>query len=57
VTLHNSVATSVGGDEVPGRGKGGDDTVGQMQILTGPKNEENSHGRFSCYKMDGEDLK
>jgi hypothetical protein len=41
--------TSAGGDVPPGKGKGGDD-VWANQNLTGPKNKENSHGRFSCYK-------
>jgi hypothetical protein len=57
VTRCGGVATLVGGEAAPERGKGRDDSSWVNTNLTGPKNEENPHGRFSCYKMDGEDLK
>jgi hypothetical protein len=50
VTRHSGVATSIGGEAAPGRGKGGDDVSWIDANLTEPKNEENSRGRFSCYK-------
>jgi hypothetical protein len=48
---------SAGGEVTSGKGKEGDDTSQAQANLTGPKNEENPRGRFSCYKMDSEDLK
>jgi hypothetical protein len=45
VTWCSSVVTSVGGDAAQGRGKGGDDTSWADANLTGPKNEENTHGQ------------
>jgi hypothetical protein len=44
------VATSVGGEVTPGRGKRGDDASWANVDLIGPKNEESSRDRFSCYK-------
>jgi hypothetical protein len=41
---------SAGGDVSLGRGKGGDDTSWTDVNFIGPKNEETSHDRFSCYK-------
>jgi hypothetical protein len=41
---------SAKGEAAPGRGKGQDDVGWVDANLTGPKNEENSHGRFSCFK-------
>jgi hypothetical protein len=42
---------NVGGGEVtPRRGKGGDDISWADANLTGPRTEENSSSRFSCYK-------
>jgi hypothetical protein len=41
---------SARGEGAPGRGKGGDDTYCADTNLTRPKNEENSCGRFNCYK-------
>jgi hypothetical protein len=34
----------------PGKEKGGDDVSWADVNLIEPKNIENSHGRFSCYK-------
>jgi hypothetical protein len=42
--------TSVRGEAAPKRGKGGNDTSWAGVNFTGPKNNENSHGRFSWYK-------
>jgi hypothetical protein len=50
VTRCGSVTMSIGGEVAPGRGKGGDDASWADANLTGPKNKENSHGQFSCYK-------
>jgi hypothetical protein len=50
VTWRGSVATSVRGEAAPEMGKGGDDTSWDDANFTGPKNKENSHGRFNCYK-------
>jgi hypothetical protein len=41
---------SVGGEAAQGRGKGGDGASWTDAYFTGLKNEENSCGRFSCYK-------
>jgi hypothetical protein len=49
VTRHSSVMTSTGGDATSGRGNGGNDVSWADANLTGPKNEENSRGRFSWY--------
>jgi hypothetical protein len=43
------VMTSTGGEVAPGREKGVDDASFADANLTGPKNEENPHGRFGCY--------
>jgi hypothetical protein len=43
-------ATLAGGETAPQRGKGGDDASWADVNLTGPKNKENPHGRFSYYK-------
>jgi hypothetical protein len=45
-----SIVMSTRGEVAPGREKGGDDTSWTDANLNGPKNEENSHGRFSWYK-------
>jgi hypothetical protein len=37
-------------EAAPERGKGGGDASWADTKLTGPKNEENQHGRFICYK-------
>jgi hypothetical protein len=50
VTRRGGVATSIGGEVTPGRGKGGDEVSWTDANLTGSKNKENSHGQFSCYK-------
>jgi hypothetical protein len=50
VAWREGVATSARGDETPGRGKRGDDGSWADTNPTGPKNEENSCGQFSCYK-------
>jgi hypothetical protein len=44
------VAMSAEGEAAPGGGNGGDNVSWADVILTGSKNEENSRGRFSCYK-------
>jgi hypothetical protein len=44
VTQRGGVATSVGGEVAPGRGKRGDDASWADTNLTGPKNEENQRG-------------
>jgi hypothetical protein len=41
---------SAGGEVAPRRGKRGDDISWADVNLTGPKNKENSHGRFNWYK-------
>jgi hypothetical protein len=46
----DGMATSVGGEVASGRGKGGDDTSSANVNLPVPKNEEDTRGRFSCYK-------
>jgi hypothetical protein len=50
MTRRGDVATSVGGEAAPGRGKGGDNASWVGANLTGSKNKENSCGQFSCYK-------
>jgi hypothetical protein len=51
------MTTSVGGEALPGREKGGDDANWIDTNLTGPKNDKNSRGQFNCYiQMDGKDL-
>jgi hypothetical protein len=50
VTRRHGVAMSIGGLAAPGRGKGGNDTSLADVDLTMLKNNENSPGRFSCYK-------
>jgi hypothetical protein len=50
VTRRNGMATSAGGEVTPMMGKEGDDASWADMNLTGPKNKENSHPRFSCYK-------
>jgi hypothetical protein len=37
-------------EAAPERGKRGGDASWADTKLTGPKNEENQHGRFICYK-------
>jgi hypothetical protein len=44
------VTTLVRGEAASGRGKGEDDTSCANVDLTGLKNEEDPHGRFSWYK-------
>jgi hypothetical protein len=44
------MTTSARGKTAPGRKKGGNDVSWADMNLTVPKNEENSCGRFSCYK-------
>jgi hypothetical protein len=51
-----SVVISVGREATLGREKGGDDTSWADVNLIGLKNEKNPHGRFSRYKMNGENL-
>jgi hypothetical protein len=46
----HGVATSVGGEVAPGRGKRGYDASWANVDLIGPKNEESPRDRFSCYK-------
>jgi hypothetical protein len=48
--MKHCMATSAGGEVAPGRRKGGDDGSCADANLTGPKNKENSGGRFSCFK-------
>jgi hypothetical protein len=50
VTRCGGMTTSVGGEVAPGRGKGEDNVSWANANLTGPKNEENSRSRFSCFK-------
>jgi hypothetical protein len=50
VTRHGGMVTSTGGEAVAGREKGGNDVNWADVNLTVPKNKENLHGRFSCYK-------
>jgi hypothetical protein len=50
VTWRGGVTTSVGEEVALGRGKGGDNASCADVNLTGPKNEENSCGRFNWYK-------
>jgi hypothetical protein len=50
VTWYNGVMTSAGGEAAPRRGKGGNNASWADVNLTGPKNEENQHDRFSWYK-------
>jgi hypothetical protein len=50
MTQHDGVATSARREATSGRGKGRDDASWVDANHTGPKNEENPRGRFSCYK-------
>jgi hypothetical protein len=50
MTQYSGMAMSSGGEAVPVREKGGDDVSWTDANLTGSKNEENTHGRFNCYK-------
>jgi hypothetical protein len=50
VTQRGGVMMSAGGEVAPVKGKRGDDASWADTNLTGPKNEENPCGRFSCYK-------
>jgi hypothetical protein len=50
VTRCSGMATSAGGEALPERENGGDDVSWADANLTGPTNEENPHGQFSCYK-------
>jgi hypothetical protein len=50
VIWHGGMATSAGGEPAPERGKGEDNTSWTDVNLIGPKNEENPHDQFSCYK-------
>jgi hypothetical protein len=52
-----SVVISAGREATLGRKKGGDDTSWADVNPIGLKNEENPRGRFSRYKMNGENLK
>jgi hypothetical protein len=51
VTRCGDVAMSAGGEVALGREKGGDDVSWAKANLTGPKNKDNSCGRFNCYKF------
>jgi hypothetical protein len=42
--------TLVRGEATPDREKGGDDVCWADTNLTGPKNKENTHDQFNCYK-------
>jgi hypothetical protein len=42
--------TEVGGEAPLGMGKGGNNASWVDMNFTGPKNKENTHGRFSYYK-------
>jgi hypothetical protein len=42
--------TLVGGEAAPERRKGGDDANWTDVNLIRPKNKENTHSRFNCYK-------
>jgi hypothetical protein len=50
VTWRDDITMSDGGEAATGREKGGDDASWTDANLTEPKNEENSCGRFNCYK-------
>jgi hypothetical protein len=50
VIQRGGMTMSAGGEAPLGRGNGGDDARWTDTNLTGPKNEENSHGRFSFYR-------
>jgi hypothetical protein len=50
VIWHGGMATSAGGEAAPERGKGEDNTSWTDVNLIGPKNKENPHDQFSCYK-------
>jgi hypothetical protein len=50
MTWHSGMTTSVGGETIPERGKGGDDVDWVDMNFIGPKNKEISHGRFTCCK-------
>jgi hypothetical protein len=47
----HGMATSAEGKATPGREKRGNDASWDDTNFTGPKNEENPYGRFSCYKL------
>jgi hypothetical protein len=49
MTRRGGVVASAGGEAAPEIGKGRDDVSWADANLTGPKNEENARGRFSCY--------
>jgi hypothetical protein len=50
VTRCGGMTTLVRREVPPEREKGGDDDSWTHTNLTGPKNKENSHSRFSYYK-------
>jgi hypothetical protein len=50
VTRRDDVMTSTKGEATPGSEKGGNNVSWADTNFIGPKNKENSHGRFSCYK-------
>jgi hypothetical protein len=50
VTQRGGLVMSIGGAAAPERGKEGDNVSWADVNLTGPKNEENLRGRFSCCK-------
>jgi hypothetical protein len=50
VTRHGAIVTSAGGETELGREKEADDASWVDANFTGPKNKENPHDRFSCYK-------
>jgi hypothetical protein len=49
-TRRGGMVTPIEGEVAPGTGKGRDDASWVDADLTRLKNEENSHGRFRCYK-------
>jgi hypothetical protein len=50
VTRCGDVMMSARGEPALERGKGGDDVNCADTNFTGPKNDKNSNGRFSCFK-------
>jgi hypothetical protein len=46
----DGVVMTARGEAALGRREGGDNTSWADTNFTGPKNKENSRGRFSCYK-------
>jgi hypothetical protein len=44
------MATSAGGEVTPRRENAGDDASWADTNITGPKNKENPHDQFNCYK-------